>query len=313
MPISAGEFYETYHGHEVPHLAALHSELRQAGVTSFAFLAGDSSLDNKHWFFTEGGLKREEVLRKPSFVDSALNKYELILKPPVMVKDVAYWLNKECSQHLVNSGQHVAALNCAVEESGIHQREIDELLPQDVFIRDNITENDILIVDVGGNDVALRPTPGVIFNMLWLLYLTPQCLIRNTGPWGAWGLHYFINLFSTRLQSYIEKITEKRKPRLIIVCMIYFPDERPGGSWADGVLEKLGYNTNPAKLQDVIRQVYHHGVCQIEIPGSNVRPLPLYETLNGKDSTDYTQRVEPSVKGGSKMARAIAQKMFGEV
>ena len=33
---------------------------------------------------------------------------------------------------------------------------------QDDFIRTHITEQDILIVDVGGNDVALKPTSGVI-------------------------------------------------------------------------------------------------------------------------------------------------------
>ena len=47
---------------------------------------------------------------------------------------------------------------------------------QDMFVRDNITEDDILVVDVGGNDVALHPTCGVIFNIILLLYLTPTCL-----------------------------------------------------------------------------------------------------------------------------------------
>lgn len=45
-----------------------------------------------------------------------------------------------------------------------------------MFVRDNITEDDILVVDVGGNDVALHPTCGVIFNIILLLYLTPTCL-----------------------------------------------------------------------------------------------------------------------------------------
>jgi len=47
---------------------------------------------------------------------------------------------------------------------------------EDMFVRDNITEDDILVVDVGGNDVALHPTCGVIFNIILLLYLTPTCL-----------------------------------------------------------------------------------------------------------------------------------------
>ena len=53
---------------------------------------------------------------------------------------------------------------------------------QDKFIRDSLTEDDILVVDVGGNDVALRPTCGIILNMALLLYLTPTCLIRCC-PW----------------------------------------------------------------------------------------------------------------------------------
>ena len=53
---------------------------------------------------------------------------------------------------------------------------------QDKFIRESLTEDDILVVDVGGNDVALRPTCGIILNMALLLYLTPTCLIRCC-PW----------------------------------------------------------------------------------------------------------------------------------
>ena len=30
--------------------------------------------------------------------------------------------------------------------------------------------------------------------------------------------------------------------------MLYFLDEQPGGSWADGTLQALGYDTNPDKL-----------------------------------------------------------------
>ena len=53
-----------------------------------------------------------------------------------------------------------------------------------MFARDNITEDDILVVDVGGNDVALHPTCGVIFNIILLLYLTPTCLSFG-HPWSS--------------------------------------------------------------------------------------------------------------------------------
>ena len=36
--------------------------------------------------------------------------------------------------------------------------------------------------------------------------------------------------------------------------MLYFLDESPGGSWADGTLKALGYDRNPEKLQTVMRR-----------------------------------------------------------
>ena len=36
--------------------------------------------------------------------------------------------------------------------------------------------------------------------------------------------------------------------------MLYFLDEKPGGSWADGTLKALGYDSNPEKLQTVMRR-----------------------------------------------------------
>ena len=62
---------------------------------------------------------------------------------------------------------------------------------------------------------CLRSLGGVIFNMFWLLYLTPTCLIRCC-PWLAPGLWYFIYMFRVRLRRIIEKLVEKRKPKLIV-------------------------------------------------------------------------------------------------
>jgi len=290
MSLSASEFYETYHGHTVGHLEHLHGALRGAGAARFIFLAGDSSLDNKHWFFSGRTPKGEQVLT-----------------PSVMVKDVCYWLNVECSQRCSAGAPRMCAINSAVEESCLSQREAEGLLPQDVFIRDSISEDDVLVVDVGGNDVALRPTAGVILNMAMLIYLTPTFLVHHTVPP---GLFYFIHMFRVRLRSYIEALIAVRKPKKVVVCMLYFLDQRSGGSWADGVLSKLGYDDNPAKLQEIIRKVYAWGVSQIQIPGVQVEHLPLYEVLDGTDTTDYVQRVEPSITGGQKMAKAIAEKVF---
>jgi len=38
--------------------------------------------------------------------------------------------------------------------------------------------------------------------------------------------------------------------------MIYFLDESPTPSWAGGALAALGYNSNPLKLQALIRKAF---------------------------------------------------------
>ena len=50
------------------------------GQPRIIYLIGDSTLDNKAWFFDQA---------------EAVNGYERILKPPFSRKDVAYCLNKE--------------------------------------------------------------------------------------------------------------------------------------------------------------------------------------------------------------------------
>jgi len=306
--VPAGDFYQEYHGHRPEHLETVCRGLRRDGAR-LVFLAGDSSLDNKHWLFDSFAPKAEQLSRPSGFVAQALNGYEALLRPPLMVKDVCYFLNRECQARTAGSAQRTIAVNTAVEESCLSDREVRGLLPQDDFIRTHIREDDILVVDVGGNDVALKPTSGVIMNMALLLYCTPTLLIKNL-PFAAPGLYYFLHMFRVRLRRYIEQLIEVKRPKKVVVCMLYFLDERSGGSWADGVLSQLGYDTNPEKLQAVIRQVYHWGVSWISIPGVEVVPMPLFEVLDGKNTDDYVQRVEPSVQGGEKMARALAEQIF---
>ena len=67
----------------------------------------------------------------------------------------------------------------------------------------------------------------------------------------------------------------------------------------------MGYNSNPEKLQEVIRQIFRLGTQAIRIPGSVVIPVPLFKVLDGKTSEDYSQRVEPSEQGGAKMGKLL--------
>ena len=130
------DYYEEYYGHPVGQLAAVHSSLRSQGKESMIFLVGDSSLDNKYWF-------KEEAV--------ALNGYERVLKPPKMRCDVSYHVNRALAERNVRG---MACLNAAVEATTLNDRSQGFLLSQDRFVRDNITENDILVVSVGGNDVS---------------------------------------------------------------------------------------------------------------------------------------------------------------
>ena len=87
--------------------------------------------------------------------------------------------------------------------------------------------------------------------------------------------------------------------------MIYYPDEKMTGSWADRTLGFLGYNTNPEKLQAAIHQIFLHATSKIKIEGTKVIPFAMYSILNGKITDDYVQRVEPSGQGGYKLAKSV--------
>jgi hypothetical protein len=220
--------------------------------------------------------------------------YRVAFDQPHPKPDIAFWLN-----HFL--GERATALNSAVEESMLRERDAG-LLDHDKFIRDNIRSEDILIVSVGANDVALRPTLATMWHMLQLAWLTRRgSLERGT----AWSLNHFIRMFRDQVQTYVSKLVEKQKPRAIIVCMIYYPLESTAGhqrSWADLQLQLLGYDRFPEHLQTAIRKMYELATQQIQITGTTVIPYALFEVMDGKNVNDYTARVEPSTEGGRKIA-----------
>lgn len=323
MKVSSRGYYSEYHGHTPSHLQRVHEALRnvkkgdKARENPLIFLAGDSSLDNKFWFSEERSAKGLP--------------YETILEPPRMKPDIAFWLTRECTQRDRGVVGTTAALNCAIEESTVADRFCGTLRPQDIFIRDHITTRDILVVSVGGNDIALRPNVCTICNMLGLICCTPTRCIENgcarplpcdeccpcgcgTGclsticacpPCGG----YFAHLFKTRISAYIKRLTSRARPKAVVVCMIYYPDEQPSGSWADPILSILGYNSNPAKLQLLIRKMFVEATSKISIPNTVVVPVALFDALDGSNSRDYVARVEPSVIGGEKMAKLISDRL----
>ena len=286
--ISSQRFYSEYKGHRVSDLANFHAiTTAERSGKPIVYLAGDSSLDNKYWLPSAATLTDVPT---PAIYTATLDGQRL-------KEDVAFWLN-----HFL--GSNATALNAAVEASLLRERETC-LLRHDAFIRDNIRSEDILIVSVGANDIAMAPNARTVLNMLLLSWMTPLSSIRKGT---AWCLRYFVNMFKTDVERYISRLVERTRPLAVIACMIYYPLETQAAvqqSWADIPLKAMGYNRSPAHLQAAIASMYELATRKIQVAGVEVIPVPLYETMNGKDAEDYVQRVEPSVEGGRKMATQL--------
>ena len=138
----------------------------------------------------------------------------------------------------------------------------------------------------------------------------PGCLVSMCG-WPL-GMGYFVDLFGNRIQQYILRVLGSKRPRKVVVCMIYFLDVYGRGGWADGFLGCMGYNCAPSRLQSAIRAVFNLATKRIRIPGvEEVVAFPLFEVLDGSDTRDYIERVEPSPRGGRKMAVALVDALYG--
>jgi hypothetical protein len=291
--INSSRFYFEYKGHPLSDLVRFRATtIVERSDKPIVYLAGDSSLDNKYWLHKSIAELGVEV---PSI-------YEKTMEEPRPKPDVSFWMN-----HLL--GKRATCINTAVEESMLRDRD-DKLLPHDEFIRDNIRSEDVLIVSVGANDVALKPLPWTIVHMLRLAWLTRRKSLEDCS---AWSLAYFENMFGTRVQDYVMRLTAKTKPRAVIVCMIYFPLEAQFGqkSWAEMQLKALGYNSFPGQLQAAIRAMYETATKKIKLEGTEIVPCALHEVLSGKTPGDYTARVEPNEEGGRKMAVRFVELLDG--
>lgn len=104
-----------------------------------------------------------------------IGAYSNLLDPPRSKQDVTFWLNHFLQENNNSNTNRMAAINTAVEATTLNER-VYRLRPQDEFIRDNIQSDDILIVSIGGNDIALFPTPCTILSMAGLLCLPKACI-----------------------------------------------------------------------------------------------------------------------------------------
>lgn len=176
--VSAASFYSEYHGHKVKHLKCLYPALRES-CDSLLWTAGDSSLDNKYWFNDP----------KP-----AVGAYREVLDPPSSNADVTYWLNYLSIHNRRGRPNRLAAINTAVEATTLNERTFS-LRRQDKFLRDHIQPNDILVVSIGGNDVAMSPTPCTIFSILSLVCCLPPSCLENGWAGGSIPVSRSANLF----------------------------------------------------------------------------------------------------------------------
>ena len=293
MMVSSSDFFAEYHGHRVAHLERLAAALRPRRLI---FLAGDSTLDNKFW-----------VLSSPPV--PARNGVESALSPPVCAPDVACALNAElaaAAAAAAAAASPFACLNCAVEESTLRGRVAAGgalALAQDAFAARSLEAGDVLVISAGGNDVVLAPTLATAAAVAALLLFASEAALRDGS---AWGMATLVALFRGEVERYARALCARSAPALLVICFVYYPQEGVTGSWADAALALMGYGRNPARLQRIMRAVYEHATRRVQLPGVQVVPLALFEHMDaGEASADYVARVEPSARGGEKIARAV--------
>jgi len=212
--ISAGQFYRTYSGHnprKVEQILDVLFEVHGLSATAI-FLAGDSSLDNKTWLFNQGA--PAEHWRPAAAHAPAVNGFEHVLDPPRMVCDVSYWMNRV----LHDCGASAFTVNTAIEATTLASRvggvqccivpTCGGLYEQDCIIRDRIRANDMLVISVGGNDIALAPSIFTVVALV-LLMLTPWPLL---GVWHP-AVAYFVFMFRYQVQRYASLLTERTRLR----------------------------------------------------------------------------------------------------
>jgi lysophospholipase L1-like esterase len=165
------------------------------------------------------------------------------------------------------------------QASTLEDRVKGGLLGQDLLIRDHIAANDVLIVSIGGNDVALRPSLKTIMSVSWLTFFSRDSNLENGTAYGdhdhsvisihiyhclqLLGMGHVRHVFHDQLKGYISEICANTKPKLVLVTMIYYPSES-GQGWADPLLKTLGYNKDPSTLQKIIRTVFRECVSEIK-------------------------------------------------
>lgn len=251
--------HSNYHGYKIQDLEYAYEHLKDKNII---YLCGDSSFDNKFW------VERTKPSSNYDFLDTYPN-------------DVCHNINQ-------NIPSDYACINCAVEETCLKDRD-DNLLPQELFMVSKLKERDIILISLGGNDIALKPSVDIMFS------LGTYLLFENSISY-----NYLYLYFETRFKKYLERINHKN----VYLCGLYFPCVK-GNGWCDTTLNLIGYNSNPLKIQKLIKKLYTDLSIKL-----NMKYIPLYECLDCNNELEYVQRVEPSSVGSEKIAKFITLKHF---
>lgn len=83
---------------------------------------------------------------------------------------------------------------------------------------------------------------------------------------------------------------------MVLVCMLYYLDENAKAeSWSNTTLKALRYNSKPQLMQHLISELFKRATSKIKVPGVKIVPIPMFEAMDGKNTDDYDNRVEPSI------------------
>ena len=304
---SSRAYFANYFGHKLPLLATTVRHLRaQRDDNRIVFFVGDSSLDAKHWLFPDPDDKELGPHSLP-----ARRGYEKSLLPPVVaVPDACHWFNARSEERK----SRFVAVNTAVEASTLKDRTGGgRSLGQDLLVRDSLREQDAIVVSVGGNDIALRPSLSTMAAVAWLALAAGDDAVR-TGTAAGYGR--LRQMFSHDLTAYLQMLTSKTKPSKIILCCIYYPCES-GQGWADPLLNLLGYRAeNEAKcrrVQQLLDTVFRDFISTIKLDGVEIIPVALGRVLNASNPAHYENRVEPSVEGCRLMGQTFLDILEGDL
>lgn len=274
--ISNEDFYGERTGHDITHLQKILEASMFFNKKHRVWLSGDSSLDNKHWLLDKNKGELPPV-------------YDAVLSSSEGIQDVAYFLNKLFEK---NSDDEWITINTSIENT--------DNVKQDKFIRDNISDKDVLIVSLGINDILLNPSQETIDNIIKVL----RSDIKKINSGKAPGLKHITSIFKDRLEDYIKRLVSKNKPRLVLINTVYYPYHCTGEDWSLSVLSECSLSINPNILQSIISHIHKKATSKIKIPGIKVFHVPLFKVLTASNKNDYDNTGRyPSIQGGKKIAQ----------